>query len=85
MSNFWRSLDISLIHCEVELILTWSKNCVLADTAVNAGVNPATTASSGATFQITETKLCVSVVTLSKENDRKLLEQLRTGFKRTIR
>ena len=28
LSNFWRSLDISLINCEVELILTWSKNCV---------------------------------------------------------
>ena len=30
-SNFWRSLNIPLINCEVELILTWSKNCVLAD------------------------------------------------------
>ena len=31
LSNFWRSLNIPLINCEVELILTWSKNCVLAD------------------------------------------------------
>ena len=31
LSNFWRSLNIPLIFCEVELILTWSKNCVLAD------------------------------------------------------
>ena len=31
LSNFWRSLNVLLIHCEVELILTWSKNCVLAD------------------------------------------------------
>ena len=31
LSNFWRSLNIALINCEVELILTWSKNCVLAD------------------------------------------------------
>ena len=37
-----------------------------------------------ATFQITDTKLYVPVVTLSKENDIKLLEQLKTGFKRTI-
>ena len=29
LSNFWRSLDILLMNCEVELILTWSKNCVL--------------------------------------------------------
>ena len=31
LSNFWRSLNIPIINCEVELILTWSKNCVLAD------------------------------------------------------
>ena len=31
LSNFWRSLNIPLVNCEVELILTWSKNCVLAD------------------------------------------------------
>ena len=31
LSNFWRSLNIPLIHCEVELILTWSKNCALTD------------------------------------------------------
>ena len=34
LSNFWRSLNIPLINCEVELILTWSKNCVLADMTV---------------------------------------------------
>ena len=38
-----------------------------------------------ATFQITDTKLYVPVVTLSKENDTKLLEQLKSGFKRTIK
>ena len=36
LRNFWRSLYIPLINCEVELILTWSKNCVLADMTVNA-------------------------------------------------
>ena len=34
LSNFWRSLDLPLIECQVEIILTWSKNCVLADMAV---------------------------------------------------
>ena len=34
LSNFWRALNIPLINCEVELILTWSKNCVLADMTV---------------------------------------------------
>ena len=48
------------------------------------GGNPDIVAPSGATFKITETKLYAPVVTLSKENDTKLLEQLKSGFKRTI-
>ena len=79
LSNFWRSLNIPLINCEVELILTWSKNCVLADMTV--ANNPPT----GLEFQIKDTKLYVPVVTLSKENDIKLLEQLKSEFKRTIK
>ena len=39
----------------------------------------------GATFQITDTRLYVPVVTLSTENDKKLLEELKIGFKRTIK
>ena len=38
-----------------------------------------------ATFKITDTKLHVTVVTLSTENENKLLEQLKTGFKGTIK
>ena len=79
LSNFWRSLNILLINCEVELILTWTKNCALADMTV--ANNPPT----GLEFQITDTKLYVPVVTLSKENDIKLLEKLKSGFKRTIK
>ena len=52
---------------------------------VNAAANPAIVAPSGAKFKITETKLYVPVITLSKENDIKLLEQLKSGFKRTIK
>ena len=74
LSNFWRALNIPLVNCEVELILTWSKNCVLADMTVDTDANPAIVAPSCATFKITDTKLYVSVVTLSKENDTKLLE-----------
>ena len=85
LSNFWRSLNIPLINWEVELILTWSKNCVLADMTVDAAADPAIVAPSGAKFKITDTKLYVPVVTLSKENDTKLLEQLKSGFKRTIK
>ena len=74
-----------LINCEVELILTWSANCILADMTVNAAANPATVVASGATFKITDTKLYVPVVPLSNDIDTKLLEQLKTGFKRTIK
>ena len=91
LSNFWRVLNIPLINCEVELILTWLKNCVLIDKltrdanynnnlVVRKIDNP-----ENAIFQITDTKLYVPVVTLSKENDIKLLEQLKTGFKKTIK
>ena len=70
LSNFWKNLNILLINCEIELILTWTKTCVLADmTTRDAGNNndpPAIAAPSGATFKITDTKLYVSVVTLSK-------------------
>ena len=88
LSIFWRTLNIPLINCEIELILTSSKNCVLADMTVRAAGNnddlPAIVAQSGLKFQIADTKLCVPVVTLSKENDKKLLKQLKSGFKRTI-
>ena len=47
--------------------------------------NPAIVASTELEFKITDTKLYVPVVTLSKENDMKLLEQLKSGFKRTIK
>ena len=91
LSNFWRNLNIPLINCEVELILTWFKNCVLIDKLTrdaNYNANPIVYEidnPENAIFQITDTKLYVPVVSLSKENDIKLLEQLKTGFKRTIK
>ena len=91
LSNFWRSLNIPLINCEVELILTWFKNCVLIDKSTrdaNYNADPHVSEidnPENATFQITDTKLYVPVVTLSKENDIKLLEQLKSGFKKTIK
>ena len=85
LSNFWRALNIPLLNCEIELILTWSKNCVLADMTANAVANPAIFALTGLEFELKETKLYVLVVILSKENDTKLLEQLKSVFKRTIK
>ena len=59
LSNFWRTLNIPLINCEIELILTWSKNCGLNDMTVRAAGNnngpPAVVAPTGLEFQITDT------------------------------
>ena len=70
-----RTLNIPLINCEIELILTWSKSCALADMTVTAAGNnndpPAIVAPTGLEFQIKDTKLYVPVVTLSTENDKK--------------
>ena len=92
LSNFWRHLDIPLINCEVELILTWFKNCVLIDKSTreaNYDVDPNVCEidnTENATFKITDVKLLVPVVTLSKKkNDIQLLKQLKTGFKRSIK
>ena len=75
LSNFWRTLEMPLINCEVELILTWPVGCVIIYTDVENQVP---------IFTITETNLYVSVVTLSTQNNAKLLPQLKSGFKRTI-
>ena len=68
-------------------MLTWSKNCILIDMKVRdaQGNNPAFIAPIGLEFKITDTRLYVPVVILSKENDIRLLEHLRSGFKRTIK
>ena len=75
LCNFWRTLEKRLINCEVELILIWSAGCVIIYTDV-ANQNP--------TFTITKTNLYVPVVTLSTQDNEKLLPQLKSGFKRTI-
>ena len=75
LSNFWRTLEMPLINCEVNLILTWSADCVIIYTNV---------ANQIPTFTITETNLYVPVVTLSTQDNAKLLPQLKSGFKRTI-
>ena len=90
LSTFWRTLDMPLIDCEISLNLTWSENCVLTSKApreANPDADPAVAGISNptnATFKIKDTKLYVPVVTLSAENDNTLLEQLKTGFERTI-
>ena len=75
LSNFWRTLEMPLINCEVNLILTWSSTCVIVSTN---NVNQ------GATFTVTNTRLYVPVVILSAQENAKLLQQLKSGFKRVI-
>ena len=63
LSNFWRTLEIPLINSKVELLLTWSKDCVI------------TNSEGEGKFSINETKLYVSVETLSTQDSAKLLQQ----------
>ena len=72
LNNFYRTLEMPLINCEINLILTWSSTSVI------------TNSTSAATFEIFDTKLYVPVVTLSTEDNSKLLQQLKSGFKRVI-
>ena len=72
LSNFWRTLEMPLINCEINLILTWSSSCVV------------TNSTSTGTFTLTDTKLYVRAVTLSTHDNTKLLQQLKSGFKRKI-
>ena len=85
LGNFWRSLDIPLINCEITLVLSWYKECVLVGRAHQAPPAAAIESPTSAKFEITDCKLYVPVVTLSAENDNKLLEQLKSGFRITIK
>ena len=75
LNNFQRTLEMPLINCEVNLILTWSSTCVLITTSIP---------NQNATFALTDTKLYVPVVTLSTQENTKFFQQLKSGFKRVI-
>ena len=75
LSNFWRTLEIPLINCEINLILTWSANCVIV---------PTNNANQNATFAISNTRLYVPVVTLSTQENAKLLQQLKSGWNQIV-
>ena len=72
LSNVWRTLEMPLVNSDINLILTWSSTCVITN---STGVGR---------FTITDTKLYVPVVTLSTQENAKLLQQLKSGFKRKI-
>ena len=71
LSNFWRSLEMPLSNCKVELSLKWYERCLL-------------TVANIATFKISDAKLYVPIVTLSVEDNSKLSKLLNEGFKRPI-
>ena len=70
--NFWRTLEMPLINCEINVILTWYDKCLLSNDT------------KAITFAITDTKLYVPVVTLSTQINAELLQRLKSGFKVTI-
>ena len=72
LSNFWRSLEMPLINCKIELSLKWIESSILSSSGT------------AATFTITDTKLYVPIVTLKNEDNTKLSKLLSDGFKRSI-
>ena len=87
LGNFWRALNIPIISCEVSLELKWNKNCgitSLEQRQVDAGPPVVNGNTTGATLAINDCKLYVPVVTLSKDDEFKLLTNLKSGFKREI-
>ena len=91
----WRSLDLPLINCKIELDLSWSRNCITYEVSrtleipANPKANPPTdhvppSKTTGATFQIKNAKLYVSVLTLSIDESIKFSEHLKQGFRRTV-
>ena len=85
LGNFWKALNIPLINCEVSLELKWNKNCVITSLEQrDIGGGNRDNAPTGATLAINDCKLYIPEVTLSKDDEIKLLTNLKSGFKREI-
>ena len=85
LGNFWRALNIPLISCEVSLELKWDINCVITSLERrDIGGGNRDNAPTGATLTINDCKLYVLVVTLSKDDETKLLTNLKSRFKGEI-
>ena len=76
VSSFFRSLEMPLVNCKIDLELTWHKDCMISSADAAAG--------QVVSFMITNTKLYVPVVTLSTKDNNNLTKQLNDGFKRSI-
>ena len=85
LGNFWRALNMPLVSCEVSLELKWNKNCVITSLERRqVGARPRDNAPTGATLAINDCKLYIPVATLSKDDEIKLLTNLKSGFTREI-
>ena len=91
LNIFWRSPDLSLFNCEIELYLSWARICIISEISRTATVaanppNPAraATKTDSETFHVFNPKLYVPVVTLSINNKIKFLENIKQRLKRTI-
>ena len=85
LGNFWRALNVPLISCEVSLELKWDKNCIITSVKQrDIGRGNRDNAPTGATLAINDCKLYVPPVTLSKDDEIKLLTNFKSGFKREI-
>ena len=85
LGNFWRALNIPLISCEISLELKWDKNCIITSLEQrDIGGGNRDNAPTDATLSITDCKLYITVVTSSKDDEIKLLTNLKSGFKREI-
>ena len=85
LGNFWRALNIPLINCEISLELKWDKNCLITSLEQrDIGGGNRDNSPTGATLTITDCKLYVPAVTLSKDGEIKLLTNLKSGFQREI-
>ena len=64
LSNLWKTYEMPLTNCAINLVLSWSEDCVISS------------ATEATKFKITNTKLYVAVITLSTQVNEKLLQQL---------
>ena len=85
LGNFWRSLEMPLINCKVELKLKWRKYCVLSAAGnENQSDKDNSANANNIIFTIKDTKSHVPVVTLSARENQKLSKLLSKGFQRSI-
>ena len=85
LGNFWRALNMPLISCEVSLELKWNKNCIITSQQIGVNLDGGNTAApTNATLAINDCKLYIPVVFLSKDDEIKLLTNLKSGFTREI-